>query len=1562
MFHNSSLSGHTWVQYTTSSEGVNEYFANDCVIIESNTKIECLTSEGYGSEIQWKVSIGGLTSNTIKKGTYKRPSLNKVTLNNQTVGVISTTGVFSNNNADYNGLIFEGNEFGTDSNLISVVYESNSFEYRANQCNIIEPRVKIQCESIQPGVGTGFRWKVLLDLRSSEWLSTPNIKYASPSITSVSGEGAIDAYTNGGQTVLIQGDNFGPAYHTTPIMKYGLSASEYTAQECVVINHENIECKTAEGTGKNHSWTVEISGQMSNVFAAGTNYRAPSISYYSGIGSDNASTEGNDTVIIYGTNFGPKNGADIYAKYGLKDDDLNNWLNATDCLVVESNNVIECRTSEGAGTDLIFSLLIDDQYSIDDSTSYAPPLIDSVSLQSNKNTLLTSGGETVIIKGRNFGPSFEADQVSVSYGINGFGYTPSCDHISHYQLNCITAPGSGFDFSWVVKAKNLQSDPSINLISYTIPEITDYPSSNPTIGDSLITIKGTNFAVDDDSSTTFVYFNDVISYPSPNNIRSGKESASGFDELDVLVPPGEGLLEIYVGIINKFNQEIKSTAVVSVPYEPPEIETIYTDVVEIDGYEYVNLELRGDNFGLNPIPFITFEPISNESDTSEFSDFSNYIISKNHKAITIRFKYSLMTNLEANIFIQVAQFSSDTKLFEAKSPQINLNSDLFTGGNGEFAEIKQEYNTAGGEILQIPVIDIGNNIELIEVKISDMSCTDLEIIVDSNDSDYATLECTIPPGQGRNHQVIVHRAAAQSEPVILNYHPPSIDSINTFSSSKLNITTIGEKVKIYGSNFGQFNTSKVFMIKRDNTIIDLTSTINELTYTHEFMEISIPEGQGSGFKLSIIVLDQASNEFKFSYASPVIDSITPNSLPTEGGLIKIMGENFGIEPEVFIGENKCSIINSNHTFIECNVQESQGSNLKVIVVSDDLNSQALTSVESSIFSFEPPEIISITPSTGHTHGEEIITVTGKNFGVFNPLKNDYSFILNSELDLVINELPYSSIVNVTHENIQFILPEGQGEFIFNVNVAGQNTNNDHIIFTYNAPYIDAITPSHGSTSGEFEIELSGLSFGKNITSNNHVLFTVSVTIGAKECEVISQNHFEIICLAPSGVGVDHDVMITTIDNKTSNIVSFSYDPPNVQCSGCGFQPNLMDANGGQIVICGENFGVESPKENEPPIEVVIGDIICLEPKIVFDLFTCGGKHHISCVTQPSYVGPKNVSISIGGQTSFWNESLAIFNTRCRYQSYGEFGEICLECDDPDVFGAEDAATCEDKFNSLWGDEPVANPGWWEEKTRTESEKKDLCHEERLHRDQCVYFLPCEPKSSCLGDNECEIGYQYLQLDCETKREILNTTLMSCSTDSDCNGGDESYCNTDTPQYCSICSNDGVCECTPSSRCALCTSGRYFREGGKCVECPNNTWIVIILVIIGVLGIMFAGFVANNENLNLAFISIGVDYFQILAMFRRSNVDWPPELVTIFRYLSIFNFNLDIAAPECIVPNFEFETKWYLTQLLPWGPGVLFSIIVIIKLFWKRCVKGITDTDKLYRHTNSIFSIGILIFY
>ena len=275
-------------------------------------------------------------------------------------------------------------------------------------------------------------------------------------------------------------------------------------------------------------------------------------------------------------------------------------------------------------------------------------------------------------------------------------------------------------------------------------------------------------------------------------------------------------------------------------------------------------------------------------------------------------------------------------------------------------------------------------------------------------------------------------------------------------------------------------------------------------------------------------------------------------------------------------------------------------------------------------------------------------------------------------------------------------------------------------------------------------------------------------------------------------------------------------------------------------------------------------------------------------------------------TFFYVLHILIFVMQCPRDYYGLEGELCLDC--RTTFLGPEAATCENTEEKQWGGEPVSKPGWWKVALVTEEEKEEGgCHPDRMHRGECPEFLPCQPKGACVGENTCLEGYQHLKLLCETKHEKLSDNPQwevklneTCSTDSECNGSGGG-CSLANPELCMACIEER-CQCQPHDRCSMCTVSTHFREAGVCAECPKFNPLMLLGIAAGVVAAGMGLLFITRSGVSVVVMSIAVDYFQVLAMFRRSHVSWPEELLVLFRYLSVFNLNLDLVAPEvrCLI--------------------------------------------------------------
>ena len=145
---------------------------------------------------------------------------------------------------------------------------------------------------------------------------------------------------------------------------------------------------------------------------------------------------------------------------------------------------------------------------------------------------------------------------------------------------------------------------------------------------------------------------------------------------------------------------------------------------------------------------------------------------------------------------------------------------------------------------------------------------------------------------------------------------------------------------------------------------------------------------------------------------------------------------------------------------------------------------------------------------------------------------------------------------------------------------------------------------------------------------------------------------------------------------------------------------------------------------------------------------------------------------------------------------------------------------------------------------SKGDQSSKCHALRMNRDFCPYFVRCDPPQACSGDNTCSEGYEYLKDKCEASESLV----VNCTSDNDCSNG--ASCGPDSPEACSSCL-EGKCVCNlGQKRCSLCTVEKYFREGGSCVECPQNVLLLIIMFAGGAICACIVGYVLNRKSVNL----------------------------------------------------------------------------------------------------------------
>jgi hypothetical protein len=273
--------------------------------------------------------------------------------------------------------------------------------------------------------------------------------------------------------------------------------------------------------------------------------------------------------------------------------------------------------------------------------------------------------------------------------------------------------------------------------------------------------------------------------------------------------------------------------------------------------------------------------------------------------------------------------------------------------------------------------------------------------------------------------------------------------------------------------------------------------------------------------------------------------------------------------------------------------------------------------------------------------------------------------------------------------------------------------------------------------------------------------------------------------------------------------------------------------------------------------------------------------------------------------------------------------------------------------------------------------------------------------------------------------IVENGTKRCVDDNDCTEeGNE--CTPVTPEYCKICKKHkqtdtyGTCVCSHGApRCGLCslplpsyrrnqdrlvyeslrlklamedppilteddgiTKGTFekrmkeleddiifgfYRRDGECQKCPKCVVCIIIGLTALVLTIcaMAIYFDKEKSKINFAFLSIGVDYFQVISLFAQTGIPWPPWLKEILQWLSIFNFNIDIAAPECIIPDFDYTLKWWGTMMLP----LVIASVLLVFFIAGVIYNAMCDKDKrgkevrgVSAHGHKIVALWVIVMY
>ena len=163
--------------------------------------------------------------------------------------------------------------------------------------------------------------------------------------------------------------------------------------------------------------------------------------------------------------------------------------------------------------------------------------------------------------------------------------------------------------------------------------------------------------------------------------------------------------------------------------------------------------------------------------------------------------------------------------------------------------------------------------------------------------------------------------------------------------------------------------------------------------------------------------------------------------------------------------------------------------------------------------------------------------------------------------------------------------------------------------SYDPPVVTSISPNHGPTLGEYNVTLTGFSFGA--TGAAVVLSTIYSSKPAPlTLAVVQQNHTHVVVVMQAATGTALAMSVTVGGQTTVVPGAWSYDPPviyevqpldkrneslRVACDADDVPcvANWIAAPASDISVIGKNFGPDATYAALAPIVIMVGNFSCV---------------------------------------------------------------------------------------------------------------------------------------------------------------------------------------------------------------------------------------------------------------------------------------------------------------------------------------------------------------------------------
>ena len=1293
-----------------------------------------------------------------------------------------------------------------------------------------------------------------------------------------------------------------------------------------------ITCLTPPGTGTGFTVSLRVAGFYTNLLMNSISpygYAPPILySFQNDVGS--IPTVGNQTVFVNGANFGNTSSlVKAYSFLTLKEtiQGITNVTYSSVCNVSIPNIQLGCVVPAGVGADLTWSIWVDGQENVNPTTSYGLPQITTIGILNAsdltvKDSASPFGGDLLYFYGSGFGPSTlnllqNVSILSSTTILSVTNYTLVGDSL----IVGICPQGAGPSWSAQLRIADRFSIPSTANFSFGNAYVVSiYPSFGPTLGGAPISLVVGDLAYSNPNILTGVVFgnpNDGSLFPTiiPTQFIFP-------NQLLFVLPMGCGANRM-VRLVTYWVDSLPDVRTVAME---PYILFSYTNpliqsVVLSNALVGFTLTVNGQNFGSSPVlSSYDVEWYNNGGFVNASNNFVyEYALWQDTQIVL----YTNLSSAQIRLsFVSLDPFGNSITQYSNAFSYSNLSPLLnIVGSSGPFPTVGQVPIVLSAQFLAAAKsfnLTLGNfGPCLVLDPDTHLPTTDIYGRILQNPEVYSppglitsntvwTFSCLIPTGQGSSVQLQLVRVpdGGMSNLLSLSYLAPSLYSIGGIPYSPTELVTsptVGQDMILTGSNFGPCPTLTLGTYVLAPCIDG--SGIVSLDQTS--LRISIPAGEGTNWSLVIYSGDQACSPILFGWLPPTILYVNASSFPTFGGtILTLNGLNFGqalpnrpeeslppiLQPfAIFNGSVICAnFIRLNHFTGTCILPEGAGRQSLSVSIGGQISSGVF------YVSYDSPVFLTGSNRSISSDGG-VIYVTGLNFGpnafgscLFMRATRLQTPICNGWEDFSgEGEVFAGFLQSWNHTYIVWNASAGTGNRFLSLSVYGISSSQS-IELSYTGPVLTNLTLNHGPTIGGYPVTVLGKGFGWKQATD--LVYPLSLPLSLR------QGYSEPVRVWIDGLCLSSDIeisCISVIQDYTDTTILFQMVP------GVGkdfrIQVGILEAVSSVLLLW--RYDAPYIRSFQPnPIYVsntgsytvnIQGDnfgsqqTIRLFPllNLTETVYVDGQEESaIQRITQDGMDDALSISLS-GFSAGVKTVSVVIDEQKGILSNTSSFA-LTVYCE-VGFFGrsGEYCIPCPlGSFCAGKWEYPLASSGFF----NLNSSYEASCPPSNSIEGRDVCIVPCSPQTACLANNLCSPGYLSI-----------------------------------APYY----------------RCNACANG-YYKRASDCIRCPDSPYMLIVAFFLVILCLVGLGYVFQRFNINVAFVSIAVDYFQVISIFLQLDVQWPSSIKNLMYILSAFNFNLDIVAPECLLPKLAYTQKFYFIEGLPLGLLLCLSIWTSLEISYR----------------------------